>query len=83
MDISTRCRYVYNKYYVFLLYRLWEWIGETFSTYDYTYFQRYEEMKKVKQQLEDSFEKVRIKFGYESIDDMFEKNRQKMKEKSK
>ena len=83
MDISTRCRYVYNKYYVFLLYRLWEWIGETFSTYDYIYFQRYEEMKKVKQQLEDSFEKVRIKFGYESIDDMFEKNRQKMKEKSK
>ena len=68
---------------MFLLYRLWEWVGVTFITYDYTYFQRYEEMKKVKQQLEDSFEKVRIKFGYESIDDMFEKNRQKMKEKSK
>ena len=73
MDLKVRCRYIYNKYYKFLPYRFWEWVGKSFSTYEHSYFERYEKLKEVEQQLVDSFEKVRKKFGYDSIDDMITK----------
>ena len=73
MDIKARCQYIYNKYYKFYRIDYGEWIGKTFSTYGHSYFQRYEKMKEVEQQPEDSFEKVRKKFGYDSIDDMITK----------
>ena len=41
MDLKVRCRYIYNKYYKFVLYDLWEWVGKSFSTYEQTYFERY------------------------------------------
>lgn len=62
MDLKVRCRYIYNKYYKFVLYDLWEWVGKSFSTYEQTYFERYDKLKEVEQQLKDSFEKVRHKF---------------------
>lgn len=73
MDINTKCRYYYNKYWVFVLYDWWEWVGRTFSNYDITYFERYEKLKEVKHQLENSFQKMCDKYGYESVEDMLEK----------
>ena len=72
MDLG-QWRYYYNKYWVFLLYDWWWWIGKTFTTYELTYFERYEKIEEVKQQLEYSFQKVCDKYGYGSIEDMFEK----------
>jgi hypothetical protein len=75
MDLTEKSKYLYRKYWKFVPFSLWEWIGKNISLYDNTYFQRYEHLKTVKRQLEDSFEKVRLKFGYDSIEDMLEKKK--------
>ena len=78
MDLTQKSKYLYRKYWKFLPYQIWDWVGKNFSTYGNSYFHRYEHLNKVKQQLEDSFEKVRLKFGYDSIEDMIEKNSKKV-----
>ena len=72
MDIKKKCEYLYRKYLKFVPFSIWEWVGENIHLYDDTYFERYKHIQKVKEQMFEGFEQVRVKYGYDTIDEMLE-----------
>lgn len=75
MDIKEKCEYLNRKYWKFVPFSIWEWVGENIHLYDDTYFERYKHIQKVRNELYEGFEKVRVKYGYDTIDEMLEKEK--------